>query len=697
MESERVNLHKRRAGDVEPPGAAQVRRQCLSELGARLRGCETAAQISLVASEILGLALNCSRAGYAAVGAQNTAVEADWADGTVASLGGRHEFAALGAAYVEHMMAGHVVVACDVRSHPLMAEGRDHWERIQARAVINVPLLDDGALAAMVYAHQSRPRDWTAEEVQLLQEVADRIWEAMGRARAVEALRRMNERLETIVRDRTLQRDRMWALSTDLMMVSNLEGVILSVNPAWTRLLGWREEELVGAPFVDFVHPDDRKATLDERRQLHQGELIEKFENRYLAKDGRTVWLSWKAVPDGDVIHSLARDITAEREQADALKAAEDALRHAQKMEAVGQLTGGIAHDFNNLLQGIIGALELSQMRIAQGQLDGLSKYNAQAQHCAERAAALTHRLLAFSRRQPLDPKPVQLNELILTMEPLLRRTLGESVRLELDLAPDLWPTLCDPHQLDSAILNLSINARDAMPGGGVLTLRSRNAPDPDGREGGDTICLSVQDTGTGMAPEVVARAFDPFFTTKAIGQGTGLGLSMVYGFMRQSGGQASIASALGVGTTVSLKFKRHVGQEAASAALPDAQPDLRGEGAVLVIEDETSVRRFVREVLQELGFHVIEAPDGPSGVEILQSPRPIDLLVTDIGLPGLNGRQVAEMARQTRPDLKVLFMTGYAESAAMSEGFLEPGMGLITKPFPIDALSSSIRRLGLG
>jgi PAS domain S-box-containing protein len=556
--------------------------------------------------------------------------------------------------------------------------------------------MDDGAMVAMIYAHQSRPREWTPDEVSLMREVADRTWEAMGRARAVQALRRLNDTLEGEVRDRTLQRDRMWTLSTDLMMVTSREGVILSVNPAWTRLLGWREDELVGSSFYSFLHPDDHASTRLARGTIEAGRAIDKLENRYLAKDGRSFWLSWKAIPDGDVVHSVARDVTAEREQADALRAAEEALRQAQKMEAVGQLTGGIAHDFNNLLQGILGALELSERRLARGEIDGLARYIDQARQCAERAASLTHRLLAFSRRQPLDPRPVQANQLILTMEPLLRRTLGEGVRLVLDLAPDLWPTLCDPHQLDSALLNLSINARDAMPDGGVLTIRSRNAPDPDGSAGGDTVCLSVGDTGIGMAPEVAARAFDPFYTTKAIGQGTGLGLSMVYGFVRQSGGEARIQSAPGAGTTVSLHFPRHKGQEPAETPnAGEAPPASKGEGAVLVVEDEASVRRFVVEVLEELGYEVVDAEDGPSGVEMLRSSRPIDLLLTDIGLPGLNGRQVADIARETRPDLKVLFMTGYAEAAAMSEGFLEPGMGLITKPFAIEGLQERIRELG--
>jgi PAS domain S-box-containing protein len=551
-------------------------------------------------------------------------------------------------------------------------------------------LLENDAIVALLYAHQTTPRDWSAEDIALLTDIASRTWEALGRTRATETLRDMNETLEAQIRERTAQRDRMWTLTTDLMMVSNRDGMILSVNPAWTHLLGWREEELIGRSFYEFMHPDDRARTRAERKILEAGLTLHKFENRYLTRDGAEIWLSWKAMPDGGIIHSVARDITAEREQAGALQAAEEALRHAQKMEAVGQLTGGLAHDFNNLLQGIVGSLELVQKRIEQGRFENLADYAAQARASADRASALTHRLLAFSRRQPLDPKPIAANPLILAMEPLLRRSLGEIFVLEFDLSPTLWPTLCDPHQLDSAILNLAINARDAMPGGGTLTIASRNVDDPDN----PCICIAVTDTGTGMTADVIERAFDPFYTTKPIGQGTGLGLSMVYGFMRQSGGHAKIFSTVGQGTTVKLFLPRYAGalspEDAGAESAPPA-PDLCGGGAVLVLEDEPIVRAIVVEVLEDLGLTVIEAADGPAGLEILLSPRRIDLLITDIGLPGLNGRQVAEAARQKRPALKILFMTGYAETAAMADGFLQPGMSMLTKPFAIDSLAARI------
>jgi PAS domain S-box-containing protein len=384
-------------------------------------------------------------------------------------------------------------------------------------------------------------------------------------------------------------------------------------------------------------------------------------------------------------------------------EAAEEALRQSQKMEAVGQLTGGIAHDFNNLLQGIIGSLNVVEKRIAQGRASEVAQFVGGAMTAANRAAALTHRLLAFSRRQPLDPKPIDINKLIVSMEELLRRTMGESIRIDLRLAPDLALTCCDSNQLENAILNLAINARDAMPDGGRLTIETFNIQlGPGGGARGRTvkpgpyICIAVRDTGTGMTPAIASRAFDPFFTTKPTGQGTGLGLSMVYGFARQSEGVAKIESALGEGTTVKIYLPRYAGAaERDEAHVPAAgeHPAQDGE-VVLVVEDDAIVRGLIVDVLGELGYRALEAGDGPSALRILDSAQPIDLLVTDIGLPGLNGRQVADAGRARRPGLKTLFMTGYAETAASASGFLEPGMALMTKPFAMDTLAKRIREM---
>ena len=377
-------------------------------------------------------------------------------------------------------------------------------------------------------------------------------------------------------------------------------------------------------------------------------------------------------------------------------------------MEAVGQLTGGLAHDFNNLLTGITGSLERMQARLAQGRIGDVERYVVVAQGAAKRAAALTHRLLAFSRRQTLDPKPTDVNRLVAGMEELIRRTVGPAIAVEVVAAGGLWTTLIDPGQLENALLNLCINARDAMPDGGKLTIETGNkwldqrAARGRDLEPGQYVTLCVSDTGAGMTPDVVARAFDPFYTTKPIGEGTGLGLSMVYGFARQSGGQARIYSEPGQGAMVCLYLPRHHGGAEGADDRADERRDeapRAGQGkTVLVVDDEPAVRMLVGEVLEELGCAAIEAEDGAAGLRVLRSDARVDLLITDVGLPGgMNGRQVADAGRAARPDLKVLFITGYAENAAVGNGHLEPGMHVLTKPFALEALATRIRDIVAG
>jgi signal transduction histidine kinase/ActR/RegA family two-component response regulator len=410
-------------------------------------------------------------------------------------------------------------------------------------------------------------------------------------------------------------------------------------------------------------------------------------------------WISWTAAPAGELTYATGRDVTVEREQAEALRQAEDQLRQAQKMEAVGQLTGGLAHDFNNLLTGMMGNLELLQVRVARGRLDDLDRLINAAQGAGRRAAALTQRLLAFSRRQTLDPRPTDVNRLIAGMEDMLRRTIGATSEIEVVGAAGLWTANIDAGQLENALLNLCINGRDAMPEGGKLTIETANkwideriAGERD-LEPGQYISLCVTDTGTGMSAETIRRAFEPFYTTKPIGQGTGLGLSMIYGFARQSGGQVRIYSELGQGTTVCIYLPRHHGD--AEATLEHSSGGTAGNGdgqTILLVDDEATIRHLVDEVLDEQGYTVIGAADGAAGLKVLQSGARIELLITDVGLPnGMNGRQVADAARSLRPGLKVLFITGFAENAAVGNGHLEPGMELLTKPFSLDALTTKV------
>ncbi|GKT24500.1 PAS domain-containing protein [Acidovorax sp. SUPP3334] len=577
--------------DITDRMAAETRREALARFSDQLRSLDSVDGICLAAAETLGRTLKVSRAGYGAVdaAAQTVQVHHDWMAPGCDPLADVMHLPDFGA-FLDDLTRDESVCVADVRRDERTRARAEALEGLCARAFMNMPVVEHGQLVAMLFAHHEDVREWTAEEIAFMREVAARTRTAAERARTEAQLREVNESLEQAVAQRT-------------------------------------------------------------------HELME-VEAKY---------------------------------------------RQSQKMEAIGQLTGGIAHDFNNLLGAISASLQVLEKRIGLQKFDNAERYIGMAQGSVRRAAVLTQRLLAFSRRQTLDPKPVDVNRLIGNIEEMVRRTVGPSVQLEVVGAGGLWLTRVDPSQLENAVLNLCINARDAMsPRGGRLTIETANKwlDDRAAMERelapGQYISVCVTDTGAGMEPDVAARAFDPFFTTKPMGQGTGLGLSMVYGFVRQSGGQVRIYSVPGEGTTMCLYLPRYVGE--ADPDLPEL-PVISGHQAdgevVLVIEDESIIRSLIAEELEHLGYQVISVGDGPAGLHILQSERRVDLLLTDVGLPGgLNGRQVADAARVTRPDLKVLFITGYAENAAVGNGLLEYGMEVITKPFDVGALAAKVREM---
>ena len=486
------------------------------------------------------------------------------------------------------------------------------------------------------------------------------------------------------------------------------DGHVVSWNPGAERIKGYRADEIIGQHFSRFYTPEDCSEDAPARA-LKTAREAGRFgaEGWRVRKDGSRFWAMVVIDPirEGEKIVGFAkitRDMTELHEAQLELERSQAALVQAQKMEAVGQLTGGLAHDFNNLLTGIAGSLELMRSRLAQGRINEVERYVSAALGATSRAASLTHRLLAFSRRQNLEPAAVDVNKLVSGMVELVRRTIGPAIDLETVLAMGLWPCFCDANQLENALLNLCLNARDAMPEGGQLTIETANTWIDEAGAGmrdmpvGQFVALSVTDNGAGMAPEVLARAFDPFFTTKPIGAGTGLGLSMIYGFAKQSNGQVRIYSEVGEGTTVRIYLPRHHGSpdETNEAEVRD-EPSVAGsEGeTVLVVDDEPTVRMLVGDTLSELGYRSIEAGDPASALKVLESDARIDLLITDVGLPGgMNGRQLADAARKRRDDLKVLFITGYAENAAIAGGRLEPGMHVISKPFAMDKLAARIR-----
>jgi PAS domain S-box-containing protein len=666
------------------------------DLGDRLRDLHDPAQMELAAAETIGRTLEVAGAGYGTVSTawETVTIERDWAAAGVRSIAGLYRFRDYGS-YIDELKRGETVAFSDAADDRRMTGSGDPMMAIGIRSGVNLPIFEQGSLAAIFFLRDRGVRVWSPEELHFVRNVADRTRAAVAGELARQQLHNLTGSLEREVEARTRERDRIWQVNRDLLGVADPDGVWVSINPAWKATLGWNEADIVGRTIDWLVHPDDLVS--------HPLSQLTRFENRLRTAGGTYRWLSWTAVAVDNAIYCVARDITADREQADALAQTEAQLRQAQKMEAVGQLTGGLAHDFNNLLAGISGSLELMRIRLEQGRIPDLERYIVAAQGASTRAASLTHRLLAFSRRQTLDPKPTDLNKLVAGMEELIRRTVGPAITMEAIAADRLWSIFVDPHQLENALLNLCINARDALPDGGLLRIETENqvlgdrAAREQGMAAGDYVLLSVSDDGVGMTQDVKARAFDPFFTTKPIGMGTGLGLSMIYGFVEQSGGQASIRSEVGEGTTVCLMLPRHSGEDQGAVLLSAAAAISRahqGE-AVLVVDDEPTVRMMVVEVLEDLGYRAIEAASGQGGLKILRSDVRIDLLITDVGLPGgMNGRQLADAGCLLRPDLKVLFITGYAESILVSPGRLNPGMEVLIKPFAIETLGSRIREL---
>ena len=693
--------------------AAEARRGALAELTQAIRDLEDPADVAYAASEVLGRALGNSRVGYAAIDhdAETLHVDRDWTAPGVETLTGVLPLRDYGT-FIDSLKRGEFTVVGDVRTDPRTSGlAARALEGKSTRSFVNAPVLEQGKLVAVFFVNHASERSWGEEELGLIREFAERTRNAVERVRSEHALRdsearlrELNETLEAQVAARSAERDRLWNLSEDMLARADFSGMMSAVSPAWTQVLGWTGRELLSREYATFMHPDDMPPTLEAIAHMATTRQPTRFENRIATRDGAWKHIEWTVAPEPDGFNFIAvgRDVSDAKARQIELEQAQEALRQGQKMEAVGQLTGGIAHDFNNLLAGISGSLEVIERRLAQGRVEGLDRFINGAQASAQRAASLTQRLLAFSRRQTLDPKPTDVNRLVQGMEDLIGRTVGPAIVVEVVGAIGLWPTRVDAAQLESALLNLAINARDAMPDGGRITIETANRwiDDRGGRERdlkpGQYISICVTDTGTGIPKDIAERIFDPFFTTKPIGQGTGLGLSMIHGFVRQSGGQVRVHSEPGSGTTMCLYLPRYTGSTIDEEQTAD--PDIATTGAgetVLVIDDEPIVRMLIVDVVEESGYSSLEAHDGPSGLEILRSDVRIDLLITDVGLPGgMNGRQVADAARLTRPDLKVLFVTGYAENAAVGNGMLDHGMQVITKPFVTSNLASKITEI---
>jgi signal transduction histidine kinase/CheY-like chemotaxis protein len=613
------------------------------------------------------------------------------------------------------------------------------------RAVANVLIIGGKGRPpfGILQVDSRTPRQFTGDDITFLRSYANLLAAAVDRLRIVQEVRNGEARLRFAMEAGMLGSWDIDLLTGKIVRSPRSHQIFGRLDPV---LDGGRplQESLFGR-----VLPEDRDRVESGLRHAMEARVEWHDDFRiHRADDGEVRWVEMRGQPDSRHSSELSAhflgitmDITdrkhaegallrsnealearvAERThelsvanarlqaEAEERERVEEALRQSQKMEAIGQLTGGIAHDFNNLLQGISGSLELMGVRAAQGRTAEIGRYIETAMGSARRAATLTHRLLAFSRQQLLDPRPMDLNGLVGGMGELFGRTVGPGIRVVISLTEAPWLTLCDPNQLESVLLNLVINARDAMPDGGELLIETANTVLRDRRgrakewppqdvPPGDYMALSVADTGTGMAPDVLARAFDPFFTTKPMGQGTGLGLSMVYGFVQQSGGHVRLRSEPGHGTTVAIYLPRHLGAAAGVVATDSAVPLLAAaaaNGVVLLVEDEPDVQMVVRDILSDLNYMVLNAESGQAGLDIVASGVRIDLLLTDVGLPGsMNGRQLADAARKQRPGLKVLFITGYAENAAASDGWMKEGMQVMTKPFALNTLAARVQSI---
>jgi len=513
------------------------------------------------------------------------------------------------------------------------------------------------------------------------------------------ALSDVNDRLEQEVERRTLERDGIWNVSPDLICTLSEGGDVVAMNPAWQTETGHTDQQLKDGAFFSFISPSQ---LADALRTLGKGAIAE-LDTQGFRADGKALHLNWRIARRQGLYFAVARDITLNKERQDALEKVSSQLQQSQKMEAVGQLTGGLAHDFNNLLTVITGSLDMLEQRIAQGNQEDLPRYVGLARNASGRAASLTHRLLAYARRQPLASSVVDLAVLAQDMRELISRTLTPRIELQI-LAPEkALLCFCDAHQLENAILNLCINARDAMPHGGRLQIEISQTRLDAGQatatlNAGQYALFRVTDTGMGMPPSVLERAFEPFFTTKPLGSGTGLGLSMVYGFAQQSSGEARIESVMGEGTTVSLLLPLHHSQ----AVIPDAglctgvEQDFQADNAtVLVVDDEAAIRDLIAEALEEVGYRVTRAGTAAQALRELEGESEAALLITDIGLPGgMSGDELAVIALDRRPTLKVLFISGFVENAVPAIALKSGQTELLLKPFAVKELKATVQRL---
>ncbi|MFN4041912.1 MAG: PAS domain-containing protein [Brevundimonas sp.] len=687
--------------DITRRKAAEGRRNAVAELAQEWKDLVAPGDIARAAASVLGRTLGVGRVGYAAVDHEGETLHdvLDWTASDVTPLSGTLPLRDYGS-FIDRLKQGEVTAVEDVRTDPRTAPAVAALQAKAVRSFVTVPVLEHGRLVAVFFVNDMRSRAWGEADLTLIREFADRTRIAVERAHTQRALlgsearlRELNETLETLVEARSAERDRLWNLSQDMLARADYSGMMSAVSPAWTRVLGWTEAELLSREYATFMHPEDAPPTLTAIGQMAETHAPARFENRIATRDGGWKSIEWTVAPEPDGLNFIAvgRDLSHVKAREAELEKAQEALRQSQKMEAMGQLTGGVAHDFNNLLTPIVGSLDMLQRRGLGGPRE--QRLIEGAAQSADRARLLVQRLLAFARRQPLQSIGVDVSELVRGMGELIESTTGPQIQVILDQAPQLPPARADPNQLEMALLNLAVNARDAMPAGGELRIttrgerigrqhRSRLAP-------GDYVLISVDDTGAGMSEDTLARAIEPFFSTKGVGKGTGLGLSMVHGLASQLGGAMTLSSTEGRGTTVELWLP--IASERSQPRSADRWPDdgTHHRGAVLLVDDEDLVRMSTADMLADLGYAVVEARSGEAALELMAGETKVDLIVTDHLMPGINGVELARRLRAAHPALPVVLVSGYAEM----EG-IDAELPRLAKPFRKNELAAVLGAL---
>ncbi|RZL12001.1 MAG: GAF domain-containing protein [Rubrivivax sp.] len=681
---------------AEDPGLERRRQiehkqAVLVQLGDQLRGLTTAEQITDAASSLCGMAMQATRAGYGVVDEVDELVDVrpEWRrDAATESVAGVHRFRDFGS-YIDNLHRGEVVSIADVALDPRTSPHRQAFRNLGITALLNVPLMRAGQLKGLLLVHDDKPRTWTPEEIAFAHGVADRTWAAMATADAVAQLRALNERLEREVQQRTADRNRLWQLSTDLNVITRFDGEITAANPAWERVLGWHEGELLGRTLFELIHPDDRPQVVEATVALGAGAPFPPLETRCRHHDGSYRSISWSAATGDGLIFAAGRDVSA----AKALQLAEEKLRQSQKLEAVGQLTGGVAHDFNNLLTVISTSVALLRRPATSPErreraIDAIAR-------TVTRAARLTGQLLAFARRQALTPSVFDAAHNVEAIVDMIGTLVGARIEVVTDMAPGCFID-ADSGQFDTAIVNLAVNARDAMDGAGRLSVTVRRVDElPALRlhaaEQGDYVAVSVTDTGCGIGPDELQRIFEPFYTTKPVGQGTGLGLSQVFGFAKQSGGDVEVRSTVGQGTSFTLYFPlAGAGMTQAVDATPArALEDAARGGTVLIIEDNPEVAEAVDATLKELGYATVLVTDAGQALMVLDSGWDrFSAVFSDVVMAGMDGVALAREIRQRWSKLPVVLTSGYSHVLVEQA---DHGFPLIAKPYDVDTLAQAM------